>query len=134
MNIAIVGSQTFPALHLVEQYVNGLPAGTIVVTGGAKGVDTTAEKAARARGLQVIVHLPDFTGCKKSWEFTRALYERNQKIVNDCEAMTAFTEKPKGGTWDAVERANRKGISVPVYDQHGKFRVSPSVVIALTLF
>lgn len=52
--VAIVGSRDYPALGEVTAYVESLPAGTVVVSGGTRGVDQTAEKAARARGLTVV--------------------------------------------------------------------------------
>ena len=51
MKIAIVGSRTFENLQLVRDIVAALPANSIVVSGGAPGVDTVAVRAAEARGL-----------------------------------------------------------------------------------
>ncbi len=47
--IAIVGSRGLPRPDLIEAFVASLPAGTVVVSGGARGVDTVAEQAARER-------------------------------------------------------------------------------------
>ena len=44
MKLAIVGSRQGADLEHVRAFVAALPPGTIVVSGGAKGVDETAEK------------------------------------------------------------------------------------------
>lgn len=50
--IAIVGSRFFTRLDWVDTFVNRLPKGTIVVSGGAQGVDTQAKETAKKRGLR----------------------------------------------------------------------------------
>lgn len=44
----------FPISQLVEAYVAYLPDDSIVVSGGAKGVDSSAVQAAEDRGLEVV--------------------------------------------------------------------------------
>ena len=46
MRVAIVGSREYSDIDAIVEYVNSLPADTIVVTGGARGVDQIAEAAA----------------------------------------------------------------------------------------
>lgn len=109
MNIAIVGSRTFPQLKLVEWFIRDLPLGVRVISGGAAGVDSAAIEYARQRGLETTVRLPDLNGCKERHEFTERYYARNQTIVNDADLIVAFTEKDKGGTWDTIKRAHKTG-------------------------
>lgn len=45
--VAIVGTRTYPHLDRVRSYIATLPPDTIVVSGGALGVDSTADEAAR---------------------------------------------------------------------------------------
>lgn len=47
--VAIVGSREFPKLMWVATFVAKLKAGTIVVSGGARGVDRAAEVATQLR-------------------------------------------------------------------------------------
>ena len=58
--IAIIGSRDFPTAQLVEAYVASLPDDSIVVSGGAKGVDSWAVQAAENRGLEVKVFDADW--------------------------------------------------------------------------
>lgn len=56
--MAIVGSRTYPDLEQVREYVRELSKNDIIVSGGAKGVDATAENEARKFGMEVISVLP----------------------------------------------------------------------------
>jgi len=114
MRIGIVGSRTFPQLNLVSWFVRDLPLGITIVSGGAKGVDGAAVEYAKRRGIETIEHFPDTEGCKQRHEFTERFYARNQKIVDDCDLLVAFTEKDSGGTWDTIKRARRAGKPVKI--------------------
>jgi len=50
--IAIVGSRDFPKLSWVFSFVKKLDTGTVIVSGGARGVDTAAEQAAEQYGMR----------------------------------------------------------------------------------
>lgn len=93
--------------------VRALPAGSIVVTGGATGPDSWAEEAARTCGLPVVVHLPEPGPAATRWQATERFYARNQRIVDDSDRLIAFVSPDrKGGTEDTIKRARRKGIPV----------------------
>lgn len=115
MRVAIVGARTFPHLEFVRAFVQELPRGVTVVTGGARGVDQAAAEAAKEAGLPVEVILPELEGCTKHYEMTRAYYARNQKIVDRSDLVIAFTHKPTGGTWDTIRRAVRAGKPVKIF-------------------
>ena len=109
MKVAVVGSRDFPDMDVVRTFVSGLEEGTTVVSGGARGVDTVAERAARARGLHVEVHLPDW------WTYPRAAgVVRNQKIVDSVDRVVAFWDGHSRGTADTIKRAKVRGIPVEV--------------------
>jgi hypothetical protein len=48
--IAIVGSRDFPNLAWIDRFVEKLPGTKIIVSGGARGVDRRAERAANREG------------------------------------------------------------------------------------
>jgi len=54
MKVAIVGSRHYPNLERVRKYVRKLSPNDTIVSGGAKGVDQTAEDEARKLGMEVI--------------------------------------------------------------------------------
>jgi hypothetical protein len=111
MRLGIVGSRDFPRLDLVVEYVNGLPVGTIVVSGGAPGVDLTAEVTAEDRGLgrDIKIIMPG-----------EHPLDRNTRIVEASDVVVAFITrcrkcpplKCKRGGWthgtsDTIEKAQR---------------------------
>lgn len=114
MNVGIVGSRSFPQLKLVEWFVNDLPFGVRIVSGGAKGVDLAAVEYAKRRGMETVEHLPNLEGCTQRHEYCARYYERNQKIVDGSDLIVAFTEKDSGGTWDTIKRARRANKPVKI--------------------
>lgn len=97
------------ALHLaiceaVVAYVNELPEGSVVVSGGAQGVDRVAVAAAKARGLEWKEHLPDY----KKHSGKMAPIVRNILIVDDCDELVAFPSPWSVGTWHAISIAREK--------------------------
>lgn len=109
MRVAIIGSRGYSPLANVSEYVNGLPDDTVVVSGGAVGVDTTAEVAARKRGLIVEVHLPEYRKYGRS-----APIIRNDAIVRNADLVVAFWTGNSPGTRNALDRAKRLGKPVEV--------------------
>jgi hypothetical protein len=93
----------------VREYIQALPPGTVVITGGAMGVDQAAESAARAAGLPVVVYRPDY----EQWGKTAPL-RRNQRIADDCTRMVAFWNGESRGTAHATLCAQRQGKLVQV--------------------
>lgn len=113
MRYGFVGSRRRLDRQSVVDFVATLPPDAVVVSGGAAGPDTWAVEAAQRRGLSVVIHLPDKAGAKTRWEATERFYARNQKIVDDSDALVAFVAPDrKGGTEDTIRRATTKGIPV----------------------
>jgi hypothetical protein len=106
----MVGSRRRIDRETIEATVAGLPVGTVVITGGAEGPDSWAEQAARACGLEVIVHTPDLGGAHSRWEAAERFYARNQRVVDDSDLIIAFVAPDRtGGTEDTIRRAIRAG-------------------------
>jgi len=95
--------------------VGSLPAGTMVVSGGCRGVDSWAAEAARARGLAVVEHLPDLDGVRNRGEVARRHHERNKRIVDDADRVLAFVSADrKGGTENTISHAITTGKPVEI--------------------
>lgn len=97
--------------EMVVRFVRELPDDVVVVSGGAIGVDRAAAQAARARGLTVVEHLPDYM----TYSREKAPLERNTVLVADCTELAAFPSRRSSGTWDAVRKAQKQGIPVTVH-------------------
>jgi len=115
MRIGIVGSRRRTDRETIEAAVGGLPFRTIVITGAARGPDSWAEQAARASGLEVVVHSPAFDQVHSRWQTVEHYYARNQRIVDDADRIIAFVAPDRtGGTEDTIRRAVRAGKPVEV--------------------
>jgi hypothetical protein len=109
MKIAIVGSRDYPHPQHVTDYVNTLPLDTIIVSGGARGVDTWAEQAARRRGMTVIVFKADWKTFGKV-----AGFMRNREIIDAADSVTAFWDLYSPGTKHSISTAREKGKPVVI--------------------
>lgn len=87
--LAIVGSRDFPRLDKVVSFVQKLRPQTIVVSGGARGVDKTAEIAAKKNHLPIKI----FPVEKFEWELAF-----NSWIATDLrnEIMARYVERGLG--------------------------------------
>lgn len=103
MKVAIVGSRTYPDRKQVIEYVDSLPRDTIVVSGGAPGVDTWAEEAARYRGLGVLIFCVP-KGVHLKAPFAVAAKARNTKIIEHADWVVAFWDGHSNGTRDSISK------------------------------
>lgn len=114
--VAIVGSRDYPDLEEVLAFVRGLDPGTLVISGGAQGVDLTAEHEADRLGFDVLEFEPDY----ERYGPQRAPLERNTLIVEAADRIVAFQTACKRcgptscpyngmshGTGDTVRKALR---------------------------
>jgi hypothetical protein len=106
--VAIAGSRDFADVNYVYEYVEKLPKDTIVISGGAKGVDEAAEYAARHCGLKVI----SIPVLKHEWDLYKndsgksyAGHNRNQAIIDMAGRVVAFHESNSPGTANTIQKA-----------------------------
>lgn len=102
MRIAIIGSRNYKNLANVRNYVRKLKdKGHIIISGGARGVDLTAESEARANGIELRVFNPDLR-----LGSPQAFFERNVLILQNCDKLVAFWDCKSSGTrwmvWKAI--------------------------------
>lgn len=105
MKIAIIGSRTFLDYELLSNTIkNYLSENNLiiksVVSGGAKGADTLAEKFALENTIEMIVFKPDWKRFGK-----RAGFIRNTLIIENSDIVFAFWEGKSSGTKDSIEKA-----------------------------
>lgn len=94
----------------VVEFINSLPEGSIIVSGGARGVDSVAVSTAKTRGLEYKEHLPDYA----MYGSKMAPIVRNILIVDDCDELIAFPSPWSTGTWHAISAAREKEKAVCV--------------------
>lgn len=102
--VAIIGSRKYPQWEAVRAYVSGLSPDTVVISGGARGVDTFAMNAARRYGLAVEIYEPDYRTHGKA-----APHIRNRQIVECADTVVAFWDGISPGTARMIGMARKAG-------------------------
>ena len=106
MKIAVIGSR---GTSRIDCDRIGARHGDVIVSGGARGVDSLAAAWARRKGLAVVEHLPDYASYGKA-----APHVRNRKIVAEADRIVAFWDGKSRGTKSVIERAKKYGKQVDV--------------------
>lgn len=106
MRVAIVGSRDFHNYAVFRGCVDSFDI-THIVSGGAAGADSMAERYGRQFAIP-------FTVYPANWDkFGKAAgMIRNSQIVNDCELVIAFPGPKSVGTRGTISLAEKKGIPV----------------------
>ncbi len=99
MKIAIVGSRTITDINL-SKYIPHYA--TEIVSGGAKGIDTLAEKHAQQNDLKLTVFLPEYEKYSRS-----APLKRNDKIIEYADEIIAFWNGKSKGTKYVITKCKK---------------------------
>ncbi len=107
MKLAIVGGRTFNDYDLLVTWADSVfyMQGTdskFVVSGGASGADSLAERYANT-------HIADLIKFPAEWKKygKSAGFIRNQTIVNNCDMVLAFWDGVSRGTADTIAKAKK---------------------------
>ena len=107
MRVAVIGSRGLRVESLGEY----LPEGTTeIVSGGARGVDTSAREYALGRGLKLTEYLPEYTRYGRG-----APLRRNITIIEGADLVLAFWDGKSRGTKYVIDNCKRRNIPVQVY-------------------
>lgn len=128
--VAIVGSRNFSRLDLVSEFINDLPYGTIVVSGGARGVDFEAARYAQYKRLPV----KEFRLESFEWHLGKWMGPfRNELIVRYVKRLggtvVVFVERSANGSLtpgsaSTIQHCHDLGCPVIVFDQNEMMEVS----------
>ena len=100
MKVAIVGSRDFPDLRRVRLYVRqNIGRISLLISGGARGVDWAAEEEADAMGIPAKIFSADWDGFGRS-----AGFRRNVDIVKAADKVVVF--------WDGLSAGARHDIDL----------------------
>ena len=103
MKVAIIGSRSISRINRLEEYV---PRDvSLIISGGARGVDQIAKQFARAHGLPLREFLPDYTAFGRS-----APLVRNLEIIEAADLVLAFWDGRSRGTQFVVLHCRAKGV------------------------
>ncbi len=98
MKVAVIGSRSINSD--IAKYI---PQGaTEIITGGAAGVDRSAERCADSRGISKHIIRPDYDRHGKA-----APLVRNKRIVDLADLVLAFWDGSSPGTAYTIKYARR---------------------------
>lgn len=113
MKAAFVGSRDWPTPHSVEHEVRMLALehgdDLVIVSGGARGVDTMAQEEAEAIGVETLIFKPDWKRYGRS-----AGFRRNHDIIDNADLVYAFQKDGSRGTQHSIDLARKQGKKVIV--------------------
>src|SRR3990167_971202 len=115
MRIAIVGSRGYKDLDGIELFMRLLPKDSIIVSGGAPGVDRHAEKIAKMIGLECEIFKADWDKYGKS-----AGVIRNQIIVKNSDYIVCFYDGSSRGTDGTIKLAKNLNKNLIVVADEGE--------------
>lgn len=110
MNICVNGSRGFQDYELMQESLRPyFSADDVLLSGGAKGADSLAEKFAAENGIRVIRYLPDWEKYGKP-----AGIIRNEEMLNSSQMLISFHDGKSPGTAHAISYAKRNNIECVV--------------------
>jgi hypothetical protein len=123
--IAVIGSRHYVALPLIHEVLNRVDLGTVIVTGGAQGVDQLVEAHAKFRGHDVVV-----MAAKWKRDGRAAGLIRNTRVVASADEVIAFWDGQSTGTMDVIRKAHHAGKPLTIYGPTGNL-ISPEIALGL---
>lgn len=110
LRLVVVGSREYPNLDEVRQFVFELDRDTIVISGGAVGVDSMAVATARYYRMPYEVYPARWNRDGRS-----AGIIRNREMVDGADEVVAFWDGKSRGTAFTIDYAKQKGKPVRVF-------------------
>lgn len=80
-----------------------------IISGGAKGADSLADKFAKENDIPITNFYPDWKAFGKA-----AGVMRNTDIVNECTHIIAFPSRDGSGTQDSIRKARKENKIIEV--------------------
>ena len=100
MKLLVAGSRSITDFDLSEHIPDGVH---LIISGGAKGIDTLAEQYADVHGIDKLIIRPQYE------KFGRAApIKRNEQMVDICDAVLAVWDGKSRGTGYTLNYARKK--------------------------
>lgn len=107
MKVAIIGSRSIAEAE-IGKYIP--PDTDLIISGGAVGIDTLAEKYADEHGIKKLILYPNYELYGRS-----APLIRDKLIVDHADLVIAFWDGESSGTEYTISYAKRRGVPCQIY-------------------
>lgn len=108
MIVGVVGSRNFSNYSLLKDELSKHDI-FMIVSGGAKGADSLAEKYSRERAIPIAIYEPDYIKYGKS-----APIIRNKEIVRLSDLVIAFWDGKSTGTKFVIDYCHQTNTFIQV--------------------
>ena len=110
MKVAVIGSRGLS----VPDLGNYLPENTDeIISGGARGVDTSARQYALAHNIKLTEYLPEYEKYGRT-----APLKRNITIIENSDLVLAFWDGRSPGTRFVIDNCHKMGVKITVYTKN----------------
>lgn len=107
LHVAVIGSRSITDADLSKYIPRDA---TMLISGGASGVDTLAEKYAASHDLPIRILRPNYAVYGK-----RAPLLRNRQIIECADLVIAVWDGVSRGTAYTIDYAHERGVPVQLY-------------------
>ena len=107
MRVAVIGSRGLQVNDLGKYLPDEV---TEIISGGARGVDTSAREYATKHGLKLTEYLPEYNKYGRS-----APLKRNITIIENADLVLAFWDGSSKGTKYVIENCKKRNIPLKIY-------------------
>ena len=107
MKVAVVGSRNLQVDDLGKYMPDGV---TEIVSGGARGVDTSAREYALTHNIKLTEFLPEYERYGRS-----APIKRNLQIIRYADMVLAFWDGKSHGTRFVIENCKKENVPIKVF-------------------
>lgn len=114
IKLIVAGGRDFTNQQVANQWLDFLlqnynKEDVVIISGEARGADTTGREWAVSKGIDVWKFIPDWGGLGKA-----AGHIRNRDMGNVATHLIAFWDKSSRGTKGMIDYATKKGLVVKV--------------------
>jgi len=110
MKVAIVGSRDFADYEYLKSKLDTFLGIDLIISGGARGADSLAERYAKENNIETKIFLPDWNTYGK-----QAGFIRNRDIVHACDLLVAFWDGKSRGTQHSIDIAFKTSKKYKIY-------------------
>ena len=107
MKVAVIGSRGLRVNDLGKYLPDEV---TEIISGGARGVDTSAREYALSHGLKLTEYLPEYDKYGRG-----APPKRNITIIKNADLVLAFWDGSSRGTKFVIDNCKKRNIPVKIF-------------------